>query len=310
VKSRDKERIEAFASFLHGTRQCSPNTVRAYRGDARAWALFLDRERDRTLQSSSLEDVRAWLQSVHGKLSPVSVARKITSLRVFYSWLRKHGPKRGRNAVKVNYWKAVPIPKQPKRLPRYLTQKEAETLFTPDPPPKTETERRRMIRERCWLELLYSAGLRVSEAASLPIEGVDLPRDLIRVCGKGDKVREIPMGGSLHRSLIAWLHLREERHGSPFLFPGKSAGHIDVSNIRRRLGKRGLKLLGEKVNPHALRHSFATHLYERGANLRDLQELLGHARLKTTSRYTHLSVKLLQKSYRAAHPRCKTKGEN
>jgi integrase/recombinase XerC len=137
----------------------------------------------------------------------------------------------------------------------------------------------------------------------LNVADVDLKRDVVRVLGKGRKEREVPLGGAARDAVCAWLDTRDATGKRKALFPGRGCERMDVSGARRRLGRRGIQTISRRVNPHALRHSFGTHLLDGGADLRAIQELMGHATLSTTQRYTHLSMERLRESYDKAHPR-------
>jgi integrase/recombinase XerC len=288
--------LSEFANYLRAERNASPHSVRAYLSDLAQWAAFLAESR-RTPARARPEDVRAWLGRLQRGRARTTIARKLSALRTFYGFLGREARRRGKAAA--NPAKLVGTPRVPRTLPRFLTVDEAAQLFAEGP----DAARSDGGRDRALRELLYGAGLRLGEALALDVGDVDLERDVVRVMGKGRKAREVPLGRAARDAVIGWLEHRPARSGSAALFPGRGEGRMDASGARRRLGARAVAAVGRRVNPHALRHSFATHLLDGGADLRAIQELLGHASLSTTQKYTHISLERLRESYDAAHPR-------
>ncbi len=293
--------LSGFERYLRDERHASRHSVRAYLSDLGQWEAFLREEGRRGIASARPEDVRVWLARVQRGRSRATVARKLSALRTYYGWLVRQSRRRGRG--KANPAKLVGTPKVPRTLPRFLTVDEAASLLADRGDARSDKRAKRLLRDRALWELLYGAGLRISEAVGLDLEDVDLSRDVVRVTGKGRKVREVPLGGAARAAVIAWLEVRRAPRRNQALFPGHRCQRLDLSGVRRRLGRRGLKTIGRRVNPHALRHSFGTHLLDGGADLRAIQELMGHANLSTTQRYTHLSLERLRESYDTAHPR-------
>lgn len=295
------DQIGDFGLYLRDERNASPNTVRAYLSDLVQWEAFLKESRPRGIATAKAEDVRGWLAVVQRGRSRATVARKLSAIRVFYGWLARESRRRGK--PKANPAMLVGAPKVPRTLPRWLTVDEAAALLSS----KTDARERKnasfLARDRALWELLYGAGLRIGEAIGLDVDDVDFKRDVVRVTGKGRKVREVPLGAAAREAVTIWLEFRGDSGEGRALFPGRKCERMDASGARRRLGRRGLATIHRRINPHALRHSFGTHLLDGGADLRAIQELMGHTSLSTTQRYTHLSMERLRESYDAAHPR-------
>ncbi len=290
--------FDEFGRYLRDERNVSPHSARAYRSDLAQWAGFLKETLRRRPESARPEDVRAWLGWIHRGRARSTVARKLSAVRAFYTWLAREKRRRGESFA--NPARLVATPRVPRTLPRFLTVDEAALLFSPG---RGDVPAPDSARDRALRELLYGAGLRIGEVIGLDVEDVDLKRDVVRVMGKGRKAREVPLGRAAREAVIAWIGDRPARKDSKALFPGRGCERMDASGARRRLHARGVSTIGRRVNPHALRHSFATHLLDGGADLRAIQELMGHSNLSTTQRYTHLSLERLRESYDAAHPR-------
>jgi integrase/recombinase XerD len=273
------------------------HTVESYRRDLTQFAAFLC-ERGVGLDTASSDDVRAFLAG--GEWRPSTRARKTAALRCFYRETVLNG------RLETDPTRNLAGPRLESRLPRTLTVAEVERLLAG---PKGEP---RGLRDRALLETLYGAGLRASEALGLRIQDVDLDVGFVRTVGKGDKERVVPLG----RKAIEAVRTYNEK-GRRFLGGAGTlkAPELFLNNRGRRLSRQGLHLivkryallagLPDDVSAHTLRHSFATHLLEGGADLRAVQEMLGHADLSTTQIYTHVSAAHLQKIYRDAHPRAR-----
>ncbi len=291
--------IEAFGDYLQHERNASPRTIEAYLGDLRAlveWGRGEGLEIDEVGQLD-IAILRAYLAFLYRKLAPSSVGRKVSSIKSFYKFLST------RKMASENPAALLRAPKLPKKLPKFLTPDDAVGLMSiPDP----DTARGR--RDIAILELLYGAGLRVSELASLDLGHLDLDEGTVRVLGKGRKERIVPLGRHARTSLARWLEARDsfgkEGPRQDALFTNTSGVRLSVRSVQR-LVKRMTSLLGTTggVGPHALRHSYATHMLASGAGLREIQELLGHASLRTTQRYTHVTVERLAEVYDSAHPK-------
>jgi len=300
--------LDEFESYIADARRYSEQTVRAYRSDldrfARFWETdFGEGSADKTpLSRVDTLGVRSYLASLHrARLANRSLARHLSTLRSFFRWACREG------YLEKNPARGLPAPRLPKTLPRALTLPDTERLLDAEgdgPFPE---------RDRALFELLYATGLRVSEAAGLDLEDVDFPSRLLRVVGKGNKERIAPFGEAAEEALSEYLPARGERRrgraeseaedGEP-LFVNARGGRLTTRSMARLL-KRRLSAAGlpAEISPHALRHSFATHLLEAGADLRAIQELLGHASLSTTQKYTHLDAARLREVYRRAHPK-------
>ena len=291
--------IRRFAAYLETERRASPHTVKAYLGDLAEYAAYLGAAGAPVVPSSPAL-VRGFVARAAGASGPTSLGRKLSTLRSFYGFLVREGLAPGNPA------RAVASPRRPKRLPEVLP--EAEVAARVEAP--SAEEGALALRDRAFLELLYASGLRVSELAGLDVDDLDLARGLVRVVGKRRKERIVPFGRAADAALRRWLSdgrpALAGRAGPPALFLNHRGGRLTQRSIARRLDRWVLSAgLPRHVHPHVLRHCFATHLLGNGADLRGIQELLGHASLSTTQRYTHLDWKRLAEVYDRAHPRAK-----
>jgi integrase/recombinase XerC len=295
--------IGRFLEHLRTERRVSPHTLRAYAGDLALYARSL-RERGLAVATAPVAAVRGFVAQVAATRGASSRARTLSSLRTLYRFLVREG------LAPANPARSVASPKLPKRLPVALPEEEAAALV--EAPEALAGPL--ALRDRAFLELLYASGLRVSELTGLDLESVDLPGRLVRVLGKRSKERIVPFGeaaaGALRRYLDearpALAAGADGRRGGSALFLNYRGGRLTSRSVARRLDLAVLASgLPRHVHPHVLRHSFATHLLGNGADLRAIQELLGHASLSTTQRYTHLDWKRLAEVYDAAHPRAK-----
>jgi integrase/recombinase XerC len=305
-----KEQLEAFLEQLSLNENASDHTVRAYESDLTQFLAFLAsqlarRKHEVTPQYIDRAQVRAFLSDLHQRgNSRASAARKLAAIRAFGRFLRREG------VVNDDPAALVGTPKREQRLPAHLGEAEiAQLLEMPD------TTQPLGRRDRAILEMFYASGLRLSELVGLDVADVNLSSRVVRVMGKGRKERIVPFNRSAEAALRAWLKDWETLGVSAALAPrGREGGHPLFLNYQgRRLSTRSVDRLVRKyvaacstrfgISPHALRHSFATHLLQRGADLRAIQELLGHARLSTTQRYTHLNAAQLMDVYRKAHPK-------
>jgi integrase/recombinase XerC len=240
--------------------------------------------------------IRGFLARLHeGGLRKVSSARKLATLRTFFRFLLREG------IVKKNPARALLSPRLERRIPSHLEEKDmAAFLEIPGEDGPT-------LRSRALLELLYATGIRCAELVGLDLEDVDLDSKLVRVLGKGRKERVVPFGNRARSALLAYLPARSQTPDrSAAVFRNARGGRLTDRSVRSIVASRVQRLAIEKrVSPHTLRHSFATHLLERGADLRSIQELLGHASLSTTQRYTHVDTRHLLEVYQRSHPRAK-----
>jgi integrase/recombinase XerC len=291
--------IQRFAAYLRTERRAPAHTQRAYLGDLAQYAAWLA-EAAAPVVPSSPALVRAFVARAAGASGPASLGRKLSTLRTFYGFLVREGLAPGNPA------RAVASPRRPKRLPEVLPEAEVAALV--------EAPAREAgvlaLRDRAFLELLYASGLRVSELTGLDVDDLDLARGLVRVLGKRSKERIVPFGRTADGALRRWLSEGRPALAKPAsqaaLFLNHRGGRLTQRSIARRLERWVLAAgLPRHVHPHVLRHCFATHLLGNGADLRGIQELLGHASLSTTQRYTHLDWKRLAEVYDRAHPRAK-----
>ena len=295
-------------THLAEERNLSPHTVAAYRGDLERFLAFLARdflarpaEEIRPQEVDGLA-VRSFLAHLARQgLGRRSQARALSAVRGLFRFACQEG------LLTANPASAVRTPKQPRHLPRHLRPGEVETLL--EAPPGDSPAAR---RDRAFLELLYASGLRVGELVSLDWPDLDLGGRVLRVLGKGGKERMVPFGRPAAEALERWREVWDEVRGarteetSEPVFLNLRGGRLSARSVRRLLdGHVTAAALAAGVHPHTLRHSFATHLLEGGADLRVIQELLGHSSLSTTQRYTHLEVERLLHVYREAHPRAR-----
>jgi integrase/recombinase XerC len=305
--------IDAFADHLRSERRLSENTVDAYRRDLLALTTFLVRSRLR-LEDVSYQGLRRFLAQQHALgYTRASIARRVGAIRTFYRWALEAGK------VMEDPSTLLGRPRVVSRLPNVIRPAEAAALAEAPAPSNeegrspsgsTDDDPRAIavaLRDRAVLELLYGSGLRVGEVAGLTVERVDLSRGRVLVRGKGDKEREVPMSDYATEAIDAWLRRGRPRLADPTsdaLFFNRKPRPMGTRDIRRVVERYGARLLpGRRVTPHTLRHSFATHLLEGGADIRAVQELLGHASVATTQRYTHVSRSRLFDAYDRAHPR-------
>jgi integrase/recombinase XerC len=284
--------VEAFLRYLAVERAASAHTLRSYRSDLADGAAFLARRKLGVLTGADARILRVYLADLHDRgLARTSVARRLAALRSFFRFLVRRGRARGNPARDVR------TPRLPKRLPGHLPIDESEALLRAG-----AADSRAGARDRAVLETLYATGVRVAELAALDVEDVDLGEGAARVLGKGGKERIVPLGRQAIEAIRAYL--ARGHPGSGPLFRNRRGGRLTVRSLGRVVRARAHAAgLARRVTPHTLRHTFATHLLDAGADLRVIQELLGHARLGTTQKYTHISADHLMKVYDRAHPR-------
>ena len=279
--------VEAIYDFAEHQRLVlgrSEATIKGYTSDLLDLAKTID-----SFSSFTLPRLRNWLAAAvaEGKARS-TLARRTASVKAFSTWAVKQGYLRTDEAAKLS------SPKVPKRLPKVLDPKEASAAMDN----AKSTDELHLVRDTAMLELLYATGMRVSELTGIDLHDIDSSRQTIRVLGKGNKERIVPFGDAANTALNAWLARREELAKDPdALFVGTRGKRIDQRQVRRVVEAAG------EVSPHALRHSTATHLLEGGADLRVVQELLGHSSLQTTQVYTHVTSERLKKVFNQAHPR-------
>ncbi len=287
------ELLESFIKHLSDERNYSEHTVKAYRGDLENFRDFLLKE-EKKVEDADVATINAYVSTLYGKNSPASVERKISAVRSFFSYLVR------KDIVAQNPAKLVRTPKKEKHLPVFLSVDEVFNLVNVKDPEQSPLR----LRDRAILELLYSSGLRVSELAGTTLADLSMGEAIIRVRGKGNKERIVPVGSKALSALGDYLDIREKlKPASDRIFLNSRGGGITTRSLARIIKKYGLVSgISKNVSPHVLRHSFATHLLAGGADLRAIQEMLGHASLSTTQRYTHLSVERIMEVYDKTHP--------
>jgi integrase/recombinase XerC len=287
--------VARFLTHLRGSRNCSAHTVRAYGADLEHFLWRLDDPEPGAVDRNA---VRAYLADLQdkGSLGRSSVLRKVSALRAFFRYLRSEG------VMSDDPFCALPLPRKAARLPKFLTESEVSELLGQDGSNKGPS----WARDRAILELLYSSGLRRSELAALNVGDVDFVSGFVRVFGKGSRERLVPVGAAALSCLRESLRRRgpaASRGESPLFLNARGARLTDAGVAF--LLKGWLRRAGwlKSVTPHALRHSFATHLLNSGCDLRSVQEMLGHKSLATTQIYTHVSLEKLKEVYGRSHPR-------
>ncbi len=304
MRGRLAEELAAFDRHLADERGVSRHTRAAYAADLARFAEFLSSVFwNRPVEKIAAADVdaltvRSYLAHLRaGALGKASIGRHLSALRTFFAFLKREG------RVGANPAKAIATPRRERSLPRTLSVTEAGAVVE-----AKGREGALGARDRALLELLYATGLRVSELVGLRLEDVDLSARQVRTVGKGRKERIVPFGRAAADAVKTWLRAREELRPSArdaaVVFLNARAGRLTDRSVRRILDRAmSAAGVGRHASPHALRHSFATHLLAAGADLRSIQELLGHASLSTTQRYTHLDAERLLEVYRRSHPK-------
>lgn len=287
--------IKNFLSFLETEKNASGHTVKNYGVDLREFREFLQ---EKSPEDIHYLDIRGFLAQLKDKnYSRSSIARKLACIRSFFKYLTRE------NIIKANPAVDISTPKREKKLPQFLDLQEITHLL--EAPAKENWEGK---RDSAILEMLYSSGLRVSELVGLNQDDLDAFSGLVRVRGKGKKERILPVGQLALKAVQDYTNSRPPRerdHGTKKpLYLNRSGGRLTDRSVRRMILKYARKIaLSKDVSPHMLRHSFATHMLDRGADLRSVQELLGHENLSTTQIYTHVTTKRMKEAYDAAHPR-------
>lgn len=283
-----KDLLSAFVDYLKFERGSSLHTIQSYTIDLRQLFQFLGTQEATKID---LIHIRKFVASLFGKVQAASLVRKLSAIRMFFKFLMKQG------IVEKSPASNLVLPKIPKKLPSFLIQDEAKALV------ESVIEKDACsLRDKAILEFLYGAGIRVSELTQLNLVDIDQEEGWIKVKGKGNKERVIPLGGKALSAFRAYLITRSKEPGPAFLNPQKE--RLTPRSVQRIVKKTALKSgILKRTTPHTLRHSFATHLMEEGADLRGIQELLGHSSLSTTQRYTQVSLQHLMETYDKAHPK-------
>ncbi len=301
----DKARA-LFREYLTHERRVSPRTVAAYDRDIKGFGAFLQSTgRPDDITTVDVLAIREYLAHLYGKNAPSSIGRKLASLRGLFKFLKR------RSLCEDNPAAHTRTPRIRRPLPRFLSVDEAVAMMemeTGDDPAAK--------RDAAIVETLYGGGLRVSELTDLDMDSVALESGLVRVTGKGGKERIVPIGKAATKAIIAYRQVRHllvrkgKKEDDHALFLNRDGDRLSARSVQRMVRKRGLVLgTRESVHPHGLRHSFATHLLDGGADLRTIQELLGHASLSTTQTYTHISIDGLMRVYDKAHPLASRKAD-
>jgi integrase/recombinase XerC len=275
-----REGLDDFANYLIVERNCPKTTVNAYKADLDQLAAFLG---DKPVMDVVMSDLRAWLENLHcAEYAPSTIGRKLACVRTFFRFGKREG------WAKDNPARELDLPRRDKVLPNVLTEVEVEDLM----------DKVTSVRDRAMLEVLYAGGLRVAELVGLDLEDINLDDAYVKVFGKGGRERLCPIGRAAVDALKAYL--AEERGDDPgALFLNYKGSRLSDRSVRKIMEKTGL----DKVTPHTLRHSYATHLLDHGADIRSVQELLGHKSVTSTQVYTHVSPARKQAVYEQCHPR-------
>lgn len=285
--------IERFLTYLEIERNASEHTLINYKIDLKE---FFDILKDKLVTSIDYLDIRRFLAALKAKeYSKSSISRKLACVRSFFKYLSRE------NIITANPAVSISTPKRDKKLPLFLELKEVEDLL--DAPHGTaEAE----LRDKAIMELLYGSGIRVGELRGINSEDIDLYSGLLKVRGKGKKERIVPVGSYAVSAIERYLHKRRrpKKGAEHALFLNNHGTRLTDRSIRRIILKYARQIaLNKNVSPHTLRHSFATHMLDRGADLRSVQELLGHENISTTQIYTHVTTKRMREVYTKAHPR-------
>ena len=296
-----QRKIARFLQHMHVERAASPHTLKGYREDLETFVQYFREADDSCPDPAELTavELRGYLAALHeAGYAKTSIARKLACLRSFYRFGQREA------WVDHNPAKALRNPRKTRKLPHFLTTTEVGKLLTAPP-----SDQPLGLRDRAILETLYSAGLRVSELVGLCDGDLDFEQGIVRVRGKGRKERIAPLGSYATRALGRWLKVRKLSAKEPTgrqapVFLNRFGSRLTVRSVGRMLEKHLQHAgLDDRTSPHTLRHSFATHLLDRGADIRSVQELLGHKSLETTQIYTHVSTSNLRAAYEKAHPR-------
>lgn len=302
--------LSSFLEQLLTQCNASEHTITAYSTDLHGFIQFVKKERGETCSIDQIDHllIRLYLAHLSGQgttarktYAKSSIARKLAAIKAFFAWLLRT------EQIKINPAELVSSPKKQQQLPHHLDPDQAKTLV--EAPTVTNNASSLSLRDRAILELLYSSGLRVSELCNLNLGDLDLVTGLVRVLGKGQKERIVPVGSAAIQALRRYFDEQMMESDNSPLFTGKRGGRINRWAVYKLVQRWSDQIDSFKnVTPHTLRHSFATHLLEAGADLRSIQELLGHASLSTTQKYTHLGLDKLMEVYDKAHPRASNKG--
>ena len=288
----------SFINSLISEKAYSQNTVKAYSTDLNEFFAFLNDNEKKNIKIEAIEpaDIRRYLTFLYNKKNKKSsIARKLYSLRSFFSFLIRY------NIIDTNPIEHILTPKQKRTIPKYLTVDDMFALLN-----SIEEETEKDIRDKAIFETFYSTGIRISELVGLNVNDIDDGNSVLLIRGKGNKERIVPIGETALKKILKYRKSLKKKKDKEALFLNKYGERITARSVSRIL-KDILKKCGlpYSISPHSLRHSFATHMLEAGANLRIIQEILGHKSLSTTQKYTHTNIDALMKVYDKAHPRSK-----
>lgn len=293
------QQIKLFTAYLKTERDVSPHTLSAYSCDLAQLHEFTLREKGGAVSAQDIDHLllRRYLANLSHHTKKSSIGRKLAAIRSFFRFLLRRG------VVLKNPAELISTPKKEQRLPFHLDIDQTTTLMeAPD------VDQKDALRDRAILELLYSSGLRVSELTGLNFDKLDLAGGMARVTGKGGKERIVPVGSRAINALHDYFKQRGDKTADSAVFLNTRGGRINRRSVARIVDRHVMKIAAfKRISPHTLRHTFATHLLEGGADLRAIQELLGHASLSTTQKYTHVSIDRLMDVYDKAHPKAHTK---
>ncbi|MFC0264950.1 tyrosine recombinase XerC [Alloscardovia macacae] len=296
----EQDALEDYRTYLTVNKGLSPQTVRAYMADITQALHVLELRGIDTLDAITLDDLRSWMaHELHGGLTKTSLARKVVAVRGFFDYAQTHGMCRTNPAAQLA------TPKQAVRLPVVLSENQAEKLVEVS----SQDHNVLALRDHAMVELLYATGMRVAELTALNVTDIDFSQHMVKVTGKGNKQRVVPVGAPAMRALAEWMRsgrgalLAEGEETTPAVFLGARGGRINQRVVRRVVHESAAVAGVPDVAPHALRHSAATHMLDGGADLREVQDMLGHSSLSTTQRYTHVSLEQLRAKYEKAFPR-------
>jgi integrase/recombinase XerC len=293
------QQIQQFTAYLRTERDVSPHTLAAYGSDLTQLLAFALWEKGESVSAGDMDHLllRRYLAGLSKDTKKSSIGRKLATIRSFFRYLLRRG------VISKNPAELIATPKKEQQLPFHLDIDQATALMeAPDDLQKYA------LRDRAVLELLYSSGLRVSELTGLNISEIDLVSGMARVTGKGGKERIVPVGSRARDAVLAYLEQRHDEPDKDVLFLNSRGTRINRRSVARIVDAHVMRIAAfKRISPHTLRHTFATHMLEGGADLRAIQELLGHASLSTTQKYTHVSLDRLMEVYDKAHPKAHTK---
>jgi len=299
----NNEVLNLFKTYLQDEKGYSEHTVKSYVDDIYSLIHFLDNEQFGDVLTVSPRIARFYVATLHEQYSATSIARKISSLRSLYNFLNKE------SLMRQNPFTDVELPKKEKRLPKFIYPDEIESLFN-----SIDTEKHIGKRNKLIMEFLYGTGVRVSELCAIKLNDIDYSQGLVLIHGKGSKDRYVPLHENLIQQLQEYVLMTRDELLQKSLEPNK---FLFLNNRGNPITPRGIRLVinkiindseeNLKISPHTLRHSFATHLLNNGADLRSVQELLGHSHLSSTQIYTKVTKEKLKENYMKSHPRAKKK---